>query len=198
MILSSAYFSSARTFCTSHRTSARSSAGPRDCERHRDSLCERCPSSLVTHPKQLVLAGKRARITPKRSMVGEKSAQGALPADGTNAASQIGPWHVQLEHKLRSRALASNMPKHPTSDCGQCRSAASRGMPANGRSWHSRDRQPGRRWVRLLRRCGSVRGQCRTAAHDPSATLAVHCGNGFDARFEPYQSTRVSRYNAGR
>jgi hypothetical protein len=28
-------------------------------------------------------------------------------------------------------------------------------------------------------------------------TLAVHCGNGFDARFEPYQSTRLSRYNAG-
>jgi hypothetical protein len=29
-----------------------------------------------------------------------------------------------------------------------------------------------------------------------SATLAVHCGNGFAARFEPYQSTRLSRYNA--
>jgi hypothetical protein len=28
---------------------------------------------------------------------------------------------------------------------------------------------------------------------DPSATLAVHCGNGFDARFEPYQSTPLSR-----
>jgi hypothetical protein len=25
----------------------------------------------------------------------------------------------------------------------------------------------------------------------------VHCGNGFDAWFEPYQSTRLSRYNAG-
>ena len=35
------------------------------------------------------------------------------------------------------------------------------------------------------------------AGFDPSATLAVHCGNGFDARFEPYQSTRLSRYNAG-
>jgi hypothetical protein len=30
---------------------------------------------------------------------------------------------------------------------------------------------------------------------DPSATLAVHRGNGFDVRFEPYQSTRLSRYN---
>jgi hypothetical protein len=34
--------------------------------------------------------------------------------------------------------------------------------------------------------------------YDPSATLAVHCGNGFAARFKPYQSTRLSRYNAGR
>src|SRR6266446_3089366 len=24
-----------------------------------------------------------------------------------------------------------------------------------------------------------------SSVHDPSATLAVHCGNGFDARFEP-------------
>jgi hypothetical protein len=31
---------------------------------------------------------------------------------------------------------------------------------------------------------------------DPQATLAVHCGNGFDAGFSPYQSTRLSRYNA--
>ena len=25
------------------------------------------------------------------------------------------------------------------------------------------------------------------------ATLAVHCGNGFDAVFSPYRSTRLSR-----
>jgi hypothetical protein len=37
----------------------------------------------------------------------------------------------------------------------------------------------------------------RSDENDPSATLAVHCGNGFDARFEPYQSARLSRYNAG-
>jgi hypothetical protein len=35
----------------------------------------------------------------------------------------------------------------------------------------------------------------RDSAFDPSATLAVHCGNGFDAGFSPYQSTRFSRYN---
>ena len=31
---------------------------------------------------------------------------------------------------------------------------------------------------------------------DPSPTLAVHCGNGFEAGFSPYQNTRLSRYNA--
>ena len=32
---------------------------------------------------------------------------------------------------------------------------------------------------------------------DPTATLVVHRGNGFDAGFRPYQSARLSRYNAG-
>jgi hypothetical protein len=35
--------------------------------------------------------------------------------------------------------------------------------------------------------------QGRTDAIDPSATLAVHGGNGFDGGFSPYQSTRFSR-----
>jgi hypothetical protein len=34
------------------------------------------------------------------------------------------------------------------------------------------------------------------SAFDPIATLAVHCGNGFDAGFSPYQSTRLNRYDA--
>jgi hypothetical protein len=29
--------------------------------------------------------------------------------------------------------------------------------------------------------------------NDPSATLAMHCGNDFDAGFDPYQSARLSR-----
>src|ERR1700687_4495401 len=29
--------------------------------------------------------------------------------------------------------------------------------------------------------------------HDPTTTLAVHCGNGFDAGFSPYQSASLSR-----
>ena len=31
------------------------------------------------------------------------------------------------------------------------------------------------------------------SAFDPTATLAVRCGNGFDAGFSPYQSARLSR-----
>ena len=37
----------------------------------------------------------------------------------------------------------------------------------------------------------------RDSAFDPSPTLAVHCDNGFDARFQPYQTGHLSRYNAG-
>jgi hypothetical protein len=29
--------------------------------------------------------------------------------------------------------------------------------------------------------------------NDPTATLAVHCGNGFEAGFSPYRSTRLNR-----
>jgi hypothetical protein len=29
--------------------------------------------------------------------------------------------------------------------------------------------------------------------HDPTATLAVHCGNGFDVGFNPYQSDLLNR-----
>src|ERR1035437_6239187 len=31
------------------------------------------------------------------------------------------------------------------------------------------------------------------SANDPRRTLAVHCGNSFDADFSPYQSPRLSR-----
>jgi len=33
----------------------------------------------------------------------------------------------------------------------------------------------------------------RLSANDPTATLAVRCGNVFDDGFSPYQSTRLSR-----
>jgi hypothetical protein len=47
--------------------------------------------------------------------------------------------------------------------------------------------QSGQRWI--LARDG-------LSAFDPTATLAVHCGKGFDAGFSPYQCARLSRYNA--
>ena len=34
------------------------------------------------------------------------------------------------------------------------------------------------------------------SAFDPKRTLAVRCGNGFDAGFSPYQSARLSGYDA--
>jgi hypothetical protein len=49
----------------------------------------------------------------------------------------------------------------------------------------------------LLRSLLGVKRTGLIAAHmsafDPKRTLAVHCGNGFDAGFNPYQSTRLSR-----
>src|SRR5450631_3514806 len=35
-----------------------------------------------------------------------------------------------------------------------------------------------------------------SVAIDPTATFPVHCRNDFAAGFSPYQSTRLSRYNA--
>jgi hypothetical protein len=44
--------------------------------------------------------------------------------------------------------------------------------------------QSGQRWILA---CDGL------SAFDPERTLAVHCGNGFDASFSPYQNTRLSR-----
>jgi hypothetical protein len=43
--------------------------------------------------------------------------------------------------------------------------------------------QSGQRWIL---------GRDGLSAFDPSAILAVHCGNGFDASFSPYQSARLN------
>jgi hypothetical protein len=43
---------------------------------------------------------------------------------------------------------------------------------------------------------GRESGHGNIDANDPTATLAVHCGNGFDAGSSPYQSTRLNRYDA--
>jgi hypothetical protein len=74
-----------------------------------------------------------------------------------------------------------------------CRSAA-----RDVRSWHFSDKQTvalkGRYWDNNGQR--SARRLKRYAANDPTATLAVHCGNVFDAGFGPYQSGRLNRYDA--
>jgi hypothetical protein len=50
----------------------------------------------------------------------------------------------------------------------------------------------------LGRKRGEAEGEGRRSiaeadAFDPTATLAVHCGNSFDTGVAPYQSTRLSR-----
>ena len=61
-------------------------------------------------------------------------------------------------------------------------------------SGHSRHRT---RVCPLLSNSGQTRVLARNglSAFDPKRTIAVHCGNGFDVGFSPYQSTRLSRYN---
>ena len=48
----------------------------------------------------------------------------------------------------------------------------------------------------LLRCCGLDVLAVILSLDDPLRTLAGHCGNGSDAGFQPYRSTRLSRYNA--
>ena len=56
--------------------------------------------------------------------------------------------------------------------------------------------QPNRTGVcPLLDQSGQKRILARDdlSAFDPTATLAVHCDNGFDVGFSPYQCTRLRR-----
>ena len=71
-----------------------------------------------------------------------------------------------------------------------------------GCSWLQLPEAPKQSWTALTNGCSrgpmSAAGGRRhwaagwVAAFDPSPTLAVHCGNGFDAGFSPYQSTRLA------
>jgi hypothetical protein len=60
---------------------------------------------------------------------------------------------------------------------------------------HLADNSAAHAFVRFWTRAdkGGVTPGCGLSPFDPSATLAVHCGNGFYAGFSPYQSTRLSR-----
>src|ERR1700738_4721535 len=58
------------------------------------------------------------------------------------------------------------------------------------------DCRPRRTFLHLSYSYAPPCGPALLVTQDPSATSAVHCGNGFTADFSPYQSTRFSRYNA--
>jgi hypothetical protein len=68
----------------------------------------------------------------------------------------------------------------------------------NGRFWHRADMPTAPAFVRYWSNSGYWPELALNAlvANDPTATLAVDCGNCFDASFSHYQSTRLSRYNA--
>src|SRR5450830_1400863 len=58
------------------------------------------------------------------------------------------------------------------------------------------DCRPRRALLHLSYSCIPPCGPAILVTQDPTATLAVHCGNVFDVGFSPYQSTRLSRYDA--
>jgi hypothetical protein len=66
------------------------------------------------------------------------------------------------------------------------------------RFWHKADKPIAPQFVCYWGNNGqkSALGLNGLSANDPTATLDLQCGNGFDAGFSPYQSTRMSRYNA--
>jgi hypothetical protein len=69
---------------------------------------------------------------------------------------------------------------------------------AGGSFWHIASfrcaAKFGRYWVHSGQNLDLARDDL--SANDPERTLAVRCGNGFDARFSPYQSARLSRKDA--
>jgi hypothetical protein len=56
---------------------------------------------------------------------------------------------------------------------------------ADGRLWHLTDKPPAPEFVAYWTNNGqkAALGLDLSAAIDPTATFAVHCGNGFDAGF---------------
>ena len=62
--------------------------------------------------------------------------------------------------------------------------------------WHLTDKPPAPEFVAYWTDNGqkAALGLDLSAVIDPTATLAVHCGNGFDPGFSRYQSTRLTRY----
>jgi hypothetical protein len=66
---------------------------------------------------------------------------------------------------------------------------------ANVRLWHLADNRGIATFCPLLDKSGQswISARVDLSVNDPTATLAVHCGNRFDAGFSPYQSARLNR-----
>jgi hypothetical protein len=61
--------------------------------------------------------------------------------------------------------------------------------------WHLADNPTAAAFVRYWSNSGqqSILASDGLSAYDPTATLALHCGNRFDAGFGHYRSPRMSR-----
>jgi len=85
-----------------------------------------------------------------------------------------------LRHRQTKEAATDMFCLKPPRHISTLHLAAFEAKASNGRYWSNN----GQMWV--LPRDGLF-------AYDPTATLALHCGNGFNAPFSPYQNTRLSR-----
>jgi hypothetical protein len=65
---------------------------------------------------------------------------------------------------------------------------------SEGRDWHIADKPIAPGFVAYWTNNGQRWISARVVydAIDPKRTSAVHCGNGFDVGFRPYQSTRLN------
>jgi hypothetical protein len=72
------------------------------------------------------------------------------------------------------------------------------GLRVRGRYWHLADIPAAAANVRFWTNNGQkwILACDGLSANDPTATSAVHCGNGFDTGFSPYQSAQLNRYDA--
>jgi hypothetical protein len=90
--------------------------------------------------------------------------------------------HLKAEHM----AAPTNAAKREESSC----------QHGAVHTWHKPDMPPWSVYVRCRGQSGSHMLALSFSAFDPTATLAVHCGNDIDAGFSPYQSAQLNRYDA--
>src|ERR1039458_658909 len=104
-------------------------------------------------------------------------------------------WHngvVECRHPQASLGLRAD-PRRRTLNTAyaECINARAKSVIPDHRRdvclWHLTDKPPAPEFVRYWTNNGqrAVGGLIGSAANDPTATLAVHCGNGFDGGFKP-------------